>query len=135
MHFLGRLVEYTCLNMCRLFIDHSHAFITCCIRQLQVLVFKNVDSMSSWRHEIYDFQTGNFQNLTAKGCAKILFTKYFFCIRYRRTTKVLFVPVTVILCRVSGRAILPEKLRLSEHLLEQNSTSRAHIVAPPQASS
>jgi hypothetical protein len=25
-----------------------------------MLVFKNADSMSSWRHEIHDFQTGNF---------------------------------------------------------------------------
>jgi hypothetical protein len=27
------------------------------------------DSMSSWHHEFHDFQTENFLNLTAKGCA------------------------------------------------------------------
>jgi hypothetical protein len=77
-----------------------------------MLVFKNADSMSSWRHEIHDFQTGNFLNLTAKGCAYILFTKYFFCIKYYNTTNVLFVLVAVKLCRVSERANLPEKRRL-----------------------
>ena len=41
-------------------------------------------------------------HLPAKGCAlKILFTKYFFCIEYYNTTKVLFVPVKVNLCRVT----------------------------------
>jgi hypothetical protein len=29
----------------------------------------NADSMSLWRHEIPDFQTGKFLNLNAKGCA------------------------------------------------------------------
>ena len=56
-----------------------------------MLVFKNADSMSSWRHEIHDFQTGNFLNLTAKGYAWILFTKYFFLIwNYDRTNVLLY---------------------------------------------
>jgi hypothetical protein len=50
-----------------LFMITRHTFISRLL--LRAGVQERADSMSSWRHEIHDFQTRNFLNVTAKGCA------------------------------------------------------------------